>query len=180
MTGEHDKQLLARIAGGDKEALRVLYDRHAPGLLRFVETRSIDRNDAADIVHDCMIDVWKSADRFGGRSTVKSWIYSIARNKSVDRNRKRGRTVLKEPDETVADDGLRPDEVVAAFQDAEGLRACISRLSEKHRTAIHLAFFEDLTYAEIAAMEGCPVGTIKTRIMHAKKQLFECVTKRQG
>ena len=103
-------------------------------------------------------------------------MFSIARNKAIDRNRKGARTILDEPDTEVPDESPQPEEVLSAFQDAKRVRACIETLSPAHKSAIHLAFFEDLTYQEIAELEGRPVGTIKTRIMHAKKMMLRCLS----
>ena len=103
-------------------------------------------------------------------------MFSIARNKAIDRNRKGARTVLDEPDVETPDEAPQPEEIVSSFQDAGRVRACIETLTPAHKSAIHLAFFEDLTYQEIAELEGRPVGTIKTRIMHAKKILLRCLS----
>lgn len=176
MNALSDKTLLEKVSGGDRDAMRVLYDRHGPGLHRFIKRWIANENDAADVVHDAMLDVWRTAGKFGGRSSVKSWIFSIGRNKAIDRNRRGARTVLDEPDLEMADDAPNPEEITQAFQDAVRVRACVETLSGPQKTAIQLAFFEDLTYQEIADLEGRPVGTIKTRIMHAKKLLLRCLS----
>jgi len=95
-----------------------------------------------DIVHETMMEVWRSAKKFEGRSSLKSWMFSIARNKSIDRNRKGGR--LQYTDEV---------------------------LPPAHRKIIHLVFFQGLGYQEISELENIPVGTVKTRVLHAKKKL---------
>jgi len=71
-----------------------------------------------------------------------------------------------------ADDEANPLEALELSQDAVHLKDCIAKLSETHRRMIHLAFYEDLSYREICEIEGCPVGTVKTRILHAKKLLM--------
>jgi len=118
-----------------------------------------------------MIDVWRNAERFEGRSSLKTWIFSIAKNKSIDRNRKHSR--IKYSDEVIEmeDESLNPSEALAVSQDAETIREAVKQLKPDHQRAIYLSYFEDLTYREIAVIEGCPEGTIKTRILHAKKNL---------
>jgi RNA polymerase sigma-70 factor (ECF subfamily) len=170
-----DKTILGRVAKGDESALKILYERHYESLVAFAQVWLGDPSEAADIVHETMLDVWRSAGKFKGNSTVKTWMFSIARNKSVDRNRKSSRSVLQEVDPNIEDDAASPQDMTQAFQDAAKLRACIDVLTPSHRSAIHLAFYEDLTYREIAEMEDKPVGTIKTRIMHAKNLLLRCV-----
>jgi len=71
-----------------------------------------------------------------------------------------------------------PHTLLEAASDAAHLRTCISRLSDSHREAILLAFYEELSYDDIAAIEGVPVGTIKTRIHHAKRLLKHRLTAR--
>lgn len=171
-----DRSVLARIAQGDMSAMRLLYERHAEATHRFVQTRLRDQFEVADVVHNTMLDVWRSAGRFQGRSSVRSWILSIARNKTVDHIRKSARTDLSEPDEAVPDDAPDAEAVISAAQDANRVRDCVAKLGAAMRTAIHLAFFEDLTYAEIADVENVPEGTIKTRIYHAKKLLMRCLS----
>jgi len=65
-----------------------------------------------------------------------------------------------------------PAEALEVSQDAEALKASVAKLSDTHKRMIHLAFYEDLSYREISEIEGCPIGTVKTRILHAKKLLM--------
>ena len=172
---EKDSELLTQIALGDQGALKRLYDRYAAHLNSFVKNYLADPQEAADIVHEAMLDVWRTADRFRGGSTVKSWMFSIARNKAIDRNRKGARTVLGEVDTEIVDDAPDPHKTLEAFQDAERVRICIEGLNEIQKSAIHLAFYEDLSYSQIAKIEDCPTGTVKTRIMAAKAALMRCL-----
>lgn len=174
-SSETDSELLSQVATGDQEALKQLYDRYAAHLNNFVRNYLADPNEAADIVHEAMLDVWRTADRFRGGSTVKSWMFSIARNKAIDRNRKGARTVFGEVDTEIADDAPDPHKTLEAFQDAERVRICIEGLNEIQKSAIHLAFYEDLSYSQIAEIEDCPTGTVKTRIMAAKSALMRCL-----
>lgn len=170
-----DVRLLASVAGGDVASMKTLYQRHAEAVHRFVQTRLRDHFEVADIVHNTMLDVWRSAGRFQGRSSVRSWILSIARNKTVDLIRKQSRTELAEPDENIPDDTPDPEAVLAAAQDATRVRDCVEKLPAQQKSAVHLAFFEEMTYGEIAEIANVPEGTIKTRIYHAKKLLMRCL-----
>ena len=171
-----DADLLRRIGGGDRAALKALYERHSGALYKFLSYRLRDPFEAADVMQDVFLEIWRVAIRFEGRSAPRTWMFGIARNRAVDRMRRGGREVTAaEPDTEVADDAPDPEAVVAAASDAARLRDCIGRLSDTHRSAIHLAFYEELPYGEIAAIEGVPVGTIKTRILHAKRLLMHCL-----
>lgn len=171
-----DTDLLRRVGASDREALKALYERHSDALHRFLRYRLRDPFDAGDVVQDVFLEIWRTAARFEGRSSARTWIFGIARNKAVDRMRRRGREVTApEPDTGIADDAPDPEAVAVAASDAVRLRGCIAGLSDIHRSAIHLAFYEELPYAEIAAIEGVPVGTVKSRIMHAKRLLLHCL-----
>ncbi len=170
-----DKDLLARVAAGDKAAMKLIYQRHSGPLFHFIRNWVSDPHEAPDIMHETMLEVWRKAGRFEGRSAVKSWIFSIARNKSIDRNRKSGRLVYQDTDIDIPDDIPDPEVLMSSTQDSEALKDCIKGLSDAHRSVIHLAFFQDLPYKTIAEIENCPVGTVKTRMLHAKKLLMKCL-----
>ena len=84
---------------------------------------------------------------------------------------------LADPQEAadIVDDAPDPHKTLEAFQDAERVRTCIEGLNEVQKSAIHLAFYEDLSYSQIAEIENCPTGTVKTRIMAAKAALMRCL-----
>ena len=156
--------------------MKALYERHSDPLHRFLQSRLRDPFEAADVMQETFLEVWRSAARFEGRSSVRTWIFGIGRNKAVDRIRRGSREVVTEPDDSLPDQSPDPEAVAVAASDAARLRGCIGRLGPSHRAAIQLAYFQDLPYAEIAAVEGVPVGTVKTRIMHAKRLLMHCLT----
>lgn len=178
--GDTDGPALARIAARDMSGMRDIYVAHADIVRRYVRSRVRDDFEAADIVHDTMLAVWRNAASFQKRASVRTWILSIARNKTLDHIRKQSRVTLSEPDEDIPDGDPDAETVIGAAQDAARVRACISELSEAHRAAVHLAFFEDMTCAEIAEVEQVPAGTIKTRIHHAKKLLMRCLQRCSG
>ncbi|MEM9138301.1 MAG: sigma-70 family RNA polymerase sigma factor [Pseudomonadota bacterium] len=170
-----DAGLIERIANGDMTAMHALYLAQADTVRRFVRSRIRDEFEAADIVHETMLAAWRGAANFQGRASVRSWLLSIAKNRAIDHIRKQARVTLAEPDETIPDEDPDAEAVIAAAQDAARLRACVDELSEAHRAAVHLAFYEDMTCAEIAEVEQVPTGTIKTRIFHAKKLIMRCL-----
>ncbi|WP_428925727.1 RNA polymerase sigma factor [Marinibacterium sp. SX1] len=173
-----DAELLTRIGQGDRAAMKVFYERHQAGLYRFIKLRLGDAFEAADVMQEAFLEVWKAAGRFRGQSSVKTWLYGIARNKAVDRVRKAQRVSLRDaPDDTLADDSPSAQAVMEAAADARKLKACLGKLPEVQQSAVRLAFYEDLSYPQAAEVEGVPVGTIKTRIHHAKKLLMRCLTR---
>jgi RNA polymerase sigma factor (sigma-70 family) len=170
--------LIARIAQQDRTALAALYRDLEKPLYRFIQSRLNDPFESSDILHDVFIEVWRSASRFEGRSKVQTWIFGIAYRKVIDRHRKAGRTDFTNEPPELEDDTANPEERLAAGQEAEHVRFCISTLSDEHRGAIGLAFWQDLSYREIAEILETAEGTIKTRIFHAKKLLLRCLSGR--
>lgn len=172
-----DTELLRRVGAGDRAALRALYERHSDSLHKFLRYRLRDPFEAGDLVQEVFLEIWRTAARFEGRSAPRTWIFGIARNKAVDRMRRGLREVTApDPGAEIVDESPDPEAIAAAASDAARLRACIAKLSDAHRSVIHLAYHEELPYGEIAAIEDVPVGTVKTRIMHAKRLLLHCLT----
>ncbi|MEM7211256.1 MAG: RNA polymerase sigma factor [Pseudomonadota bacterium] len=173
-----DRTLLQRVAGSDKSAMQTMYRRHHDAIFAFLRGRGANPDEASDVVHDAMLEVWRTASKYGGQATVKTWMFTIARNKLIDRFRKGARLSYVDEIPDSVDEDPDPEAVAIASDDAERVRSCLGKLKPDHRNVIRLAFFDDLNYDEIAELEGVPKGTVKTRIFHAKKLLMRCLGKR--
>ncbi|MEM8539015.1 MAG: sigma-70 family RNA polymerase sigma factor [Pseudomonadota bacterium] len=171
-------QLLGRMADGDKTAFAAFYREMEKPVFRFIASKLNDPHEAADIQHDVFMDIWRSAGRFEGRSTVKTWVFGIAYRKTMDHFRKHKRVDLTDEVDERVDDSPDVVSCLAASQEAEHLRFCLDQLKPQHRSAVELAFYEDMTYGEIAEAAEVPEGTIKTRVFHAKKLLLHCLSAR--
>jgi len=173
---EAERALLARIAEGDERALEDLYQRFQPRIMAFANQRLNDLAAASDTLNEVMLEIWKSASRFEGRSSVATWILSITRYRIIDRLRKRGDRVFEDIEESSpADTTANAEDVMAGVGDALSVRTCVERLPPAQREVIHLAFFQELSYSEIARVMDCPEGTVKTRVYHAKRSLKVCL-----
>lgn len=180
LDADDDTLLLKRVALGDTAAMQTLYKRHHDTAYAFLRSRGADAEQARDLVHDAMLDVWKGAGKFRGASSVRTWILTIARNKFIDRIRASGRLDYVDDVGEMVDETPDAETVITASQDAAQLRSCLGKLKALQRTAIRMAFFDGLTYDEIAEIEGVPVGTIKSRIHHAKQALMHCLCRHKG
>ncbi len=171
----HD-ELLAEVAAGNEDALLELYRAFEGRIFGFAQSRLNDPAVASDLVNEVMVEVWKKAATFEGRSAAASWILGITRYKIMDELRRRGRRQFDELDESAPDETqVNVSDALAAAGDAQHVQECMRGLSEAQREAVHLAFYEDLSYAEISEIAGCPEGTVKTRVYHAKKALMQCL-----
>lgn len=172
-----DSQLLAAIVAGDQTAMERFYRQHAGPLAMFLQRTISNPADVAEVINTVMLEVWRKAASFQGQSSVRTWLYSMARFKAVDLLRSKRRHENQE------DIGLHEDltcdcDLLAAAsgaQEATRIRACVDGLKERFREVVWLAFFEDMTYPDIAEVMEIPVGTVKTRMMQAKNHLLRCL-----
>ena len=170
-----DRQLLVCITDGDRDAMRELYERHFDALMGFLCRQCGDETLAADIVQDTMLQVWRGAKSYSGKSSPKTWMFAIARNKLIDSLRAASKLTISDDFTDLVDEALSAEMVIQNAQDRARVMGCLSQLSRHHRAAIELAFFQGLSYEEISEIESVPVGTIKTRVHHAKKLLIRCL-----
>lgn len=178
---EHDehRRLIDQMAQGHEAALVEFYRIFEPKIYAFAKIRLNDSHEAADLLHEVMWEVWRSAGRFQGRSSVTTWVFGIAHHKVVDRIRsmsKHHAEPLESTTHTESEEDL--DAILGQKQLGDHLRHCLERLSDDHRQVVHLAFFEECSYREISEMVGSPEGTIKARMFHAKQALKRCLSRR--
>jgi RNA polymerase sigma-70 factor (ECF subfamily) len=174
MQASSDEVLIARIAGGDRLAMQVLYARHHVRVYRF--TLRLVRNEATaeDLISDVFLDVWRQAGKFEGRSAVTTWLLSIARFKALSAMRRRPDEELdEEKAEAIVDDSDDPEVAAQKKDKSEALRQCLTALSAEHREVIDLVYYHEKSVEEVAAIVGIPEATVKTRMFYARKRLSE-------
>ncbi len=169
-----DGELIRRIAGGDRLAMRTLFARHQVRVFRYVARLVRDEAAAEDAVGEVFLDVWRQAGRFEGRSSVSTWLLSIARFKALSalRGRREGQ-LDEEYAETIEDEADTPEIAVQKEGKAAAIRACLDKLSREHREAIDLVYYHEKSLEEVAAIVGVPEATVKTRLFYARKKLSE-------
>lgn len=175
----NDVELLRAIAGGDVEAMGALYDRYGatvfPVALRILR----DRTEAEDVVHDAFVAVRERAPQYAPeRGSVIAWLVTLVRNLAIDRTRRRVRrgeiardVVANEPPESSRD----PERLTSEAEGRAKVRRALGKLPEAQRQTLEVAFFEGLSYPEIAEREGVPLGTIKSRAARALAALREAL-----
>ncbi len=175
-----DTVLLRKISEGDEDAFTTLYLSFQPRLIKFCSR--ILRNDvalAADIADEAMIEVWKSAGSFTGRSQPSTWIHSIARFRLIGYLRKNKELLQDESSEWLnhEDDALLPDEEVLLSERDDQLVSNLGKLSNKHREVIELVYFRELSIKDIASMLEISENTVKTRMFYARNHLKGILSK---
>ena len=164
-----DRDLLNKIAAGDRLAMRTLYGRHNVRVFRFVLRLIGDESKAEDIVSEVFFDVWRQAGRFEGRSQVSTWILAIARYKAISVLRQRKDDVV----EAVADDSDNPQVSLEKKDTGILLQKCLRQLSPEHREIIDLVYYHEKSVEEAAEIVGVPRNTVKTRMFYARKRIAE-------
>ena len=166
-----EAEWLRQIARGERAAFEKLYASYAPRVFRFLHRMLRDTALAEEATNDVLVEVWKSAARFKGRSAPSTWILGIARFRAL--NLLRGRRLPTDQLERALDVAL--PEPGGTVQDRRTrdhrLRSGMDQLSPEHREVLELTFFHGCSYREIAEIAQCPENTVKTRMFHAKRRL---------
>ena len=173
-----DATLVNRIAAGDKLAMQALFARHRTLVYRWLLRFVGNETNAEDLLSEVFLDVWRQAGRFEGRSSVSTWLMSIARFKALSARRRRTEAELDEKIETtVADTANDPEAALQEKNRGELLRQALTQLSLEHREIIELVYYHEKSIDECAQILGIPAGTVKTRMFYARKKLAELVVK---
>nr|CAI78579.1 RNA polymerase sigma-E factor [uncultured Aminicenantes bacterium] len=168
---EASRELLTRIAAGDRNALPALYRIHGARLYAHALRVSGSREAAEDVVQESLLAVWKDAGRFRGEGRAIAWLLGIVHHKALDAIRGRSFAPREAEEGGLIADVPPPEEAALRREWKDRIKAGLERLSGKHRLALDLVFFQGLSLAEAADVCGCPVGTIKSRLNQAKAKL---------
>ncbi len=170
---EGDRELIARVAKGDREAFTELMRRHEAMVFAVCLRMLSDRDRALDASQDVFLTLFRKAGKFRGESAVSTWLYRIAVNTSLDAIRKakrRPQSALPEGFETedaAALDGFAAVEVRSEIEKA------LQALPNEFRAAVVLSDAHGLPLAEISEILGVPVGTVKSRVFRGRRILAE-------
>lgn len=152
-----------------------IYDEHAPSVRAILYRMGLDA-ELDDLVQECFIKVWKNLGKFRGGSKLKTWITRIAINCANDHFRRKGVDVETEEmdEEKFAEGEINHLD----GGERELLRKALGALSVTHRQVLVLHFLEELPIEEIAEVSGVSVGTVKSRLHHARANLHKILMKR--
>ena len=171
-----DEALAARVAHGDRHALRLLFGRHRQRVYRFALRLVGNSATAEDIVSEVFLELWRRAASFERRAQLSTWLLAITRNKALSALRVRVDQPLDEVmAETMADPAITPEESLHANERSALVRRCLERLSPAQREIIDLVYYHEKSVDEVAAIVGVPAATVKTRMFYARKRLAALV-----
>ncbi len=174
-----DDELLSAIAQHSEVAMEQFYQRHSSLVYHFAMKTVNNGADAAEVMNEVMMDIWRKANSFSGKSKVKTWMLGITHNKAVDAVRRKarhdGQEELQEESAEAMQCSLQ--DAQSNVEDSRQVEHCMNTLKNNHRQVVYLTFFEGLSYPDIANILDIPAGTVKTRMMHAKQQLMQCLSR---
>jgi len=186
---QEDVELMSRLARRDMEAMSQLYDRYSAMVNGLALRITGHPGDAAEVMQEVFTQVWRQAANYeSGRGSVVSWLCTITRTRALDLVRARARRPALEAERAPDDcrgepqdrDEPSPEAHVIAGQSVVMVKNAMTQLSAPERRAIELAYYEDLSHSEIAALTGLPLGTVKTHIARAVRKLKMTVEAMQG
>lgn len=179
MDNDEVNRLLVRIGREDQAAFRELYKAFSRKVYAYVLNMLNDHARAEEVVADTLYEVWRQPQRFRGESKFSTWLIGIARRKALMVYRSRRPDEVHDDIDDIAEvtASETPDAYaeLAGKQRREGVRHCMDKLSDEHRECLHLVFYEGMGLAEIAEVQNCPEGTVKTRLFHARQKIKKCL-----
>lgn len=178
-----DRRMLERMAKGDGDALRELYDMHSRAVYSLAVRILRSQSDAEDVVQEVFTQAWRQAARYDSmRGTVAGWLLMQTKSRAIDRLRARAaRPESSDVDQAAStpDTNETPDLQVVRSEQALRVKAALDELPMLQRTALELAYYEGLTHTEIAERLEQPLGTVKTRIRQGLLKLRDALDDRE-
>ncbi len=169
-----DAELVSRIREGDREAFEALYHRYKRSLFRTALAITGDRGAAEEILQDCFLKVYHCIPEVDCSSPLGPWMHRIVVNLSynwVVKRRPWFVSVEEVIDRLVAAPQLSPEHLYEKKELQERLKEAINSLNLNQRLVVILFYLQGFSLAEIAYILECPVGTVKSRLYHARKAL---------
>jgi RNA polymerase sigma factor (sigma-70 family) len=173
-----DQACLAQIAMGDRAAFERLYRRYYDRLFRFALRVTGRMNVVEDVINDTMIVIWRKAGDYRAAARPSTWIFGIAYRKGL----KALSRELRAPElmDELPEIEQPPADTLDRESQHAAIRQAVMRLPPEHRAVVELTFFSNRSYDEVAQILDCPVGTVKSRMFHARAKLRPLLSQMLG
>ncbi len=195
-THPSDSQLILRIQAGNTEAFETLFTRYRQVITTHIARIVRDGTVAQDLVQEVFLRVWTRADQWDGRGKVKSWVYRIATNLTLNHLRSEKRRPqqsfetltydpgdgegLSAPGWMVDTSALTPEALLEDAEQQRRLWHLINELPIDKREVFKMVYDDEMDLQSVATMLGIPEGTVKSRLYHSRKQLRRNLTDNAG
>ena len=172
-----DVALVERHRCGDLQAFDEVYERFGEMVYNLALRLATNREEAADLTQEIFLRIYRHLGGFGGRSTLKTWVFRIAINHCRDRLSRHYPALQSIDDDSqeggvsIADPGRGPEDLAVAADEGRRVAEGLSRVPPVFREAVVLRDLEGLSYEEIAEVLGVRVGTVRSRIARGREQL---------
>jgi RNA polymerase sigma-70 factor (ECF subfamily) len=185
-----NEALMARVAAGDKHAFEALLYRYQQSIINFIFRFLGDRSEAEDLTQEVFLSVWKSAGTYKPKAKFTTWLYRIAVNLCINRQRSlriRKWFTASNPDSRpqapngrfVANMGVTqrtPEDDLMQLELSQQMRKALAGLPTSQRLAVILKLYDELSYHEIARILGRSVSAVDSLLVRAKKKLRKDLT----
>ena len=170
-TNADEAELLRQVAARDPCAFELLYRNYYRRLKRFLQLLTRKPQLTDEILDDTMLVVWQKAETYNGTSRVSTWIFAIAYKKALKALKREHRSEESLPEDEMPSTVHSPETDFIERESGLGLKRLVATLSLEQRAVVELTYYHGCSYKEIAAIVGCPVNTVKTRMFHAHRKL---------
>jgi RNA polymerase sigma factor (sigma-70 family) len=173
-----DAELMAKLIAGDQSALELLYDRHRRVLYAVAFRITGDSGTAEELLQDAFFQLWQKASQFDtARGSLIGWLLAMTRHRAIDRIRRNRKRFYTEPLSEATMPVRGQKSTILTHQIARELvSVALAGLPKPELEAITLAYFDGLTCEEIAASTRTPLGTVKSRLQHARKKMKQSLS----
>ena len=160
------RDLLLIASDRDKEAFRRVFMHFAPRLKSFLLVGGFSPQRSEEVMQETMITVWRKAHLYNpAKARPSTWIFTIARNLKIDRQRRSTRMVVEMDDPSQQPEAEPDGEALMTLKEEKArVQNAIESLTPQQREVIQMCFYKDLTHSEAAEMLEIPLGTVKSRI----------------
>ena len=169
------RELIARVAEGDQSAFSQLYDLVAPRVLGLIKRLLRDHAQSEEVTQEVFLEIWQTAPRFDShKGAVASWILTMAHRRAVDRIRASQASRNRDTKIGIRDFDSQYDNVAETVEiriEHEKVEKAMTRLTERQRQAVTLAYYGGYSHSEVATMLELPVSTVKTRLRDGMMRL---------
>lgn len=177
---DEDREAIRRVQDGDTEAFGLLVEKYKRKAFRLAYQVLRDQEEALDVAQEAFVKAFRGLPKFKGDSAFYTWFFRITMNLSLDRKRQRAARVRamgtddvppEEWERTAVSTEPDPADEAAGTERRARIAQALGTLSEQHRSIIILSDIQGLAYREIAEVLGIPMGTVMSRLHHARKRL---------
>ncbi|WP_046213709.1 RNA polymerase sigma factor [Paenibacillus wulumuqiensis] len=172
-----DRELMRRIAEKDTDALEHVYDRYERAVYSFAYRIVHDTMTAEEVVQELFLRVWNNAERYDrSQGKLSTWMFTITRNIAVDMLRRKASRATTDPSgdealQVLPDTKTNVQEQVSLNWERERIREAMMELREEQQQVIESIYFQGLTQHEVSEKFSIPLGTVKSRVRLAIRQL---------